>query len=74
MQFCYPISDVLVVVRRPSYTLYYGRHTHCMTTVVHLPLQRKARSKSRFSAYAMDVIGSSNWYYNCSRPTLLLGY
>ena len=29
MQLCYPISDVLVVVRRPSNTLYYDRHTGC---------------------------------------------
>lgn len=31
MQFCYPISDVLVVVRRPSYTLYDDCGTRCTT-------------------------------------------
>jgi len=29
MQLCYPISDVLVIVRRPSYTLYDDRGTRC---------------------------------------------
>ena len=31
MQFCYPISNVLVVVRRPSYTLYDDCGTRCTT-------------------------------------------
>lgn len=33
MQFCYPISDVLVVVRRPSYTLYDDCGTRCTMAV-----------------------------------------
>lgn len=34
MQLCYPISDVLVVVRRPSYTLYDDCGTRCATAAI----------------------------------------
>lgn len=30
------LFDVIVVVRRPSYTLYHGRHTRYTTTAIHI--------------------------------------
>ena len=69
------MPTVIPIVRRPSYTLSVGRHTHCTTAVVQPPLWR---NEERFKTYGYKTFRIAEkaclaWsIYYCSCGGLLL--
>ena len=47
------MATVVHIVPRPSYALYVGRHTHCATAIVQLPLWC---NEERFKTYSENRI------------------
>lgn len=47
------MPTVIPIVRRPSYALYVGRHTHCAAAVVQPPLWC---NEERFKMYSVNRI------------------